>query len=312
MCFLACVFAFPTLAASDGLDTALENARAACGGISSELVELKKMAGINTAVTGVGTAVGVGATTVGIVKAQKDKELAEMERQQAVAELDAMGAKRITSEVELLDKLSKIFVQSGEPEYVEMGNVLQARYEKLNKQSKSLGNWRTGLLATNTVTNVAGAAIASGNQVDEDLDARIARCVASVDALRMAYGAARAENADSEMVAVAENVISKCSEWETADLTPINKRARGAAIASSVGAGVGLTGTIVSALANSNKVRVNNTDAGQKKEKGLNTAANVMAGGATAASGTAVVFNATQIGAVKRIVEIADNCEGAL
>ena len=69
-----------------------------------------------------------------------------------------------------------------------------------------------------------------------------------------------------------------------------------------------MVGTIVSAIANTDKTRA----AGQDKEKNLNTAANVLAGGTTVASGVAVVFNATQIAAIKRASETADQCEGAL
>jgi hypothetical protein len=43
-------------------------------GIDDELADLKKMAGINTAVTAVGTAAGAAATTVGIIKANKDSQ----------------------------------------------------------------------------------------------------------------------------------------------------------------------------------------------------------------------------------------------
>ena len=49
-----------------------------------------------------------------------------------------------------------------------------------------------------------------------------------------------------------------------------------------------------------------------QKEKNLNTASNVLAGGTTVASGVAVVFNATQIGAIKRAANVADECEEAL
>jgi hypothetical protein len=48
------------------------------------------------------------------------------------------------------------------------------------------------------------------------------------------------------------------------------------------------------------------------KEKNLNTAANVLAGGTTVASGVATVFNATQISAIKRAAAVADGCERAL
>ena len=63
-----------------------------------------------------------------------------------------------------------------------------------------------------------------------------------------------------------------------------------------------------SASANSKDVR----DGDSNKEKNLNTAANVLAGGTTAASLSATIFNATQINAIKRAATVADECEGAL
>ena len=48
---------------------ALRATYTACAGIDDELSDLKVKAGINTAVTGVGTATGVGATVTGVVKA---------------------------------------------------------------------------------------------------------------------------------------------------------------------------------------------------------------------------------------------------
>ena len=44
--------------ANTDLTAAIENVRATCGGIGAELTDMKKMAGITTAVTGVGTVAG--------------------------------------------------------------------------------------------------------------------------------------------------------------------------------------------------------------------------------------------------------------
>ena len=67
---------FPMVANADvlGLDDALRSTYVYCVGIDDELADLKKMAGINTAVTAVGTATGAAATVVGIVKANKDAQ----------------------------------------------------------------------------------------------------------------------------------------------------------------------------------------------------------------------------------------------
>ena len=68
---------FPIVANADvlDLDNALRATYTACVGIDDELADLKKMAGINTAVTAVGTGLGAGAVAVGIAKAQTDDML---------------------------------------------------------------------------------------------------------------------------------------------------------------------------------------------------------------------------------------------
>ena len=54
----------PAFAHADeaSLVAALQNTYSACIGIDANLADLKKMAGINTAITGVGTGLGAGAT----------------------------------------------------------------------------------------------------------------------------------------------------------------------------------------------------------------------------------------------------------
>lgn len=81
---VCCFISFPAFAISPELDEAIENARLACGNISSELETLKTMAGINTAVTGVGATIGIGATAVGIAKSAQDKK-AEDENSPVIA-----------------------------------------------------------------------------------------------------------------------------------------------------------------------------------------------------------------------------------
>ena len=49
-----------------------------------------------------------------------------------------------------------------------------------------------------------------------------------------------------------------------------------------------------------------------KKEKDLNIAANVLSVGATAASISATVFNATQIAAIKKVAGVSEKCTGVL
>ena len=85
-----------------------------------------------------------------------------------------------------------------------------------------------------------------------------------------------------------------------------------------VGATTGLAGTITSGVANSESVRKDGlkpsekTNADWDKEKNINTAANVLAGASTVASGAATVFNATQIKTIKDVANVAAKCTEAL
>ena len=80
--FLSAVY-IPTLAYVDvlPLDDALRATYTACVGIDDNLTDLKKMARINTVVTGVGTGIGAGATVVGIIKTKKDGLRKQIDKQ---------------------------------------------------------------------------------------------------------------------------------------------------------------------------------------------------------------------------------------
>ncbi|MBQ1927861.1 MAG: hypothetical protein II179_02215 [Alphaproteobacteria bacterium] len=261
---------------------------------------MKKMAGINTAITGVGTGLGAGATIVGIIKNKKDELRKDLNRK--LLDLKNMSDK------EFLKFLGDISL------YKEYTETLE-KLEQANKQSKNLGNWRTGLLAGNTATNVAGAIIAGRNTTDGDLQNQIDNCKAAISELRRVRAKARIDGVD---VSEANAIISACEGFETVDISKINARAKGAMVSSIVGATTGLAGTITSGVANSESVRKDNIDVSQKtdadwnKEKNLNTTANILAGTSTVASATATVFNATQISAIKKVATVAEKCTEVL
>ena len=303
---------FPNLlsAASD-LTAAVENVRAACGSISGDLERMKTMAGINTAVTSVGTVAGGVALGTGVAKASVDKEILEQKRQ--IDEiLQSSGMIKLSSEDELLNVLGQMFEQTGTEFGRDVAMSVNARRDeiaRLDAKSKTLGNVRTGTMATAAVTNIAGAVSAGTNRVQGDLKTRIDNCLITVKQLANVWGGARlAKSATDVELQQAEKIMRACNVWETVDVDAINKKSKGAAISSGVGAGLGLAGTITSASANSDRVRAGDV----KKEQDLNTASNILAGGTTVASGAAVVFNATQIATIKRAAAIADECEGAL
>ena len=278
--------------ANTDLTAAIENVRTTCGNISAELSDMKKMAGITTAVTGVGTVTGGVALGTGLAKANVDKE------------------------IEAKEKLPLLTIENENAFKNSVLNYAESINQSVNtekgiaeKKSKQLGNVRTGTMAAATATNIAGAIMSGTNKVKGDLKQQIDECLMSVKTLSNVRMQARIDgSANDTELARAENIIRACDAWSTVDITPINNRSKGATILSGIGAGLGLAGTITSASANSKDVRDGDSD----KEKNLNTAANVLAGGTTAAGLSATIFNATQISAIKRAATVADECEGAL
>lgn len=278
--------------ANPDLSAAIENVRATCGGIGAELSDMKKMAGITTAVTGVGTVAGGVALGTGLAKANVDKEIEAKEK---------LPLLTIENEQVFRNELSTYAKSINKTANKEIGLAEQ--------KSKNLGNIRTGTLATATATNIAGAIMSSTNRVKGDLKQQIDECLASVKTLSNVRMQARISKTATESdLARAENIIRACDAWTTVDVSSINNRSTGATVSAGIGAGLGLAGTITSASANSDDVRDGNAD----KEKKLNTAANVLAGGTTVAGLSATIFNATQISAIKRAATVADECEGAL
>jgi hypothetical protein len=292
--------------ANTDLTAAIENVRTTCGNISAELTDMKKMAGIATAVTGVGTVAGGVALGTGIAKTNVDKEIAELEQQLAKLDADRNLQTITISATNLQNELNQYQASIQTLSKSE----LQEQKSEAEQKSKTLGNIRTGTLATSTVANIAGAVMSGTNKVKGDLKQQIDECLVSVKTLSNVRMQARIDgSANDTELARAENIIRACDTWTTVDVSSINKRSTGATVSSGIGAGLGLAGTITSASANSDGVR-NGDD--KQKEKNLNTAANILAGGTTAAGLSATIFNATQIRAIKRAATVADECEGAL
>jgi len=290
------------------LNESLRATYQACIGIDEALYDLKKMAGINTAVTGVGTGLGAGALAVGIVKYSKDVQAESYEK--LLDELREMtkNANAQTLSKDDIAKFESEFNLSYDSAVKDLQNY-ENELNKLNTQSKKLGNWRTGLLAGNAVTNVAGAVISGTNRVDADLQGQIDNCKDSLKKLSVSIMQAKINGED---VSEAQNIYNTCREYDFVDISKINKRAKGATISSIVGATTGISGTVTSYMANTDETRNDNTDAGKKKEKNLNLASNILAGASTAASATATVFNASQIKAIKDVASVAAKCSEVL
>ena len=292
------------------IEEALRNTYNACIGIEDRLQDLKKMAGINTAVTAVGTGTGIGATAVGIVKSNVDKDIEDVKVR--LTKLRELSAEK---DYENNRDVFQDFRKEVENYDIEKFNELEKKYgtieenteelDRLTKKSKKLGHWRTGLLATTGATGIAGAVIASQNKVDDDLNNQIKKCTESVDILKKSAAVARLSGDD---VFDSKEIIDACGQYKYIDITSINNRARNAEISSIVTAATGATGAVLSGMANSNSVR----EHGGEKEKNLNISSNVMSVGATVSGGVATIFNATQISLIKKTAEVAASCSKAL
>ena len=78
---LSCMVISPGLCDDAELLAQIERTRAACVGLSDSLSDLKKMAGINTAVTAVGTVAGGVALGTGLAKSGIDKQADKLEKE---------------------------------------------------------------------------------------------------------------------------------------------------------------------------------------------------------------------------------------
>lgn len=306
--FLLAVVCFNAMADDFAMDAALRATYENCVGIDESLHDMKVLAGINTAVSGVGTGLGIGATAVGIAKKNVDAEIEQKFKTLEALCYSASGETEVATEEEFLESFDNALrTETGvSNDDIKKADAAEAEeIRELTEKSKKLGNWRTGLLAGNTATNVAGAVISGTNKVKQPLREQIQNCISSVRNLSTAIMQAKINGED---VSEAVQIESACKEFEYVDVAKINDMATGGMVSSIVGSGTGVAGTIASALANSDKVRAEDNN----KEKNLNTAANVLAAGSTVASATATVFNASQIKAIKDVARVAEQCTEVL
>ena len=293
----------PSYATVYDLDVAINNVRTACSGINSKMDHLKLMAGINTGIGAVGTVTGAVALGTGIAKAQTDNAIDEI--QEMLSKLKPTDPEKVLSPEEI-DKIAANL----EKEYAKyVSNIKDAgdvAIKKAEQESKTLGNVRTGMLAANTATSVAGAVISSQNKTTGSIKEAIDKCVSATDDLRESMMQARIDGQDTT---AAKRIVDACSEYKSADLSKIDKLATGSTVTSSIGAVAGGVGMITSIAANTDSTRKDDSKDGQAKEKNLNTASNVLSGVTTATSAVSTVLNGVQIATIKKVVSISEKCE---
>ncbi len=318
--FLLIIIPHAIQAEQTNLTTAMQNTYLACVNIDDTLTELKKIAGINTAIGVTGTALGTGAFAAGIAKTNTDKEIEQTEvRIEALREIAAQesikGPKSISeiqqswfsdSDEDFLNEIAHLYDTDNDDTSISQD---EERLQELVQKSKKLGNWRTGLSAGATATSLTGAIISGVSNKNINLKESIAKCNQAVQHLSAIIVQSRLNGED---VTEAETIVDACRGFDTVDASKITKTTQGTMVSSIVGTTTGMTGTVLSAVANSENIRTDNTEYGKQKEKNLNTASNVLTAGTSVANAVSTVFSAVQIAELKKIVAISETCSGVL
>lgn len=287
-----------------------------CGGLSNDLSDLSGISIANTVVTGVGTAAAGGALATGIAKANTDKKVNEMSAQIAEMLCKNGGCDADTietmSDQEFVDRILPLLVEG-----IMQENLIsmKAEHDRAIAKSRRLGNWRTGLLAGSTATNIASAIMAGLNRDQSDLVMRVTACNQAVQKLKDANRAAIAAGInpiDNPYMQGFSETIDKCGTLNVADIEKIEKQmtvVMGTGVAGGV---VGAVGVGTSVAANTDKIRNDNTDAGKKREKTLNTVANVASGTNVVIGAVGTGFNISLINLTKKMMRAAQQCEDTL
>ena len=283
------------------LQAKISDTQSSCSGIKSSLDTIFGLSVATTVSSGLGTVAAGGALAVGIVKAKTDKKFEENSHlleayKKAIASGNPEDLDKFDEEME---KISKI-IESGEQ-------------NKLEKKSKTLGNVRTGLMAGATVTSAVSTGTSIGATVNaEKLAKKMSDCNEAVRQLKLAISIAEAEEVEEEKLALAREITSACTGFDKDNINTLKTQMTASAIVSGIGTATAGAGTITSAMANSKKVREDDSEKGRKKEKGLNLASNILAGVTMGTSATSTVLSATAIADAKKDSKMAEECEAVL
>jgi hypothetical protein len=315
---LALILPSICMAEDNDLISALQNTYVSCASINDSIAELKKIATISTALGVASTGTAVGAAVAGSNKKDIDEEAEEieirLEELRIISEADPQKTGQDFTDIENqiavgpnhaeISALVQEFIE--EDIYVEQE---RKELERLTEKSKKLGNWRTGLMAGATATNVVGAVVVGVTNNKIDFEESIANCNDALSKLYEAIGQAKINKEDTKE---AEYIADSCSDYSIIDASKITKIFKAVTVSSAVGATTGITGVVLSATANSEDVREDNSDQGRQKEKNLNKTSNVFAAGTAVAGVASTVLSAMQIAEIKKIISIADKCNEAL
>ena len=284
----------------------VESASVLCSGIAEQISSVSGVATADTVVTAVGAVAGTGSLIAGLQKAFQDNMLDQMMQRMCDAGGCTPEGLWVMSKETFADTVLRTFA--------EMKTVAD-EVKKAQQRSVSLGNWRTGLLATNTATNVVSSIVSGLNKDQSDLIQHVSACnmaIKNLQNVRQDLQRAGISPMENPVVRKVDDMIDWCGNINLSDVNNVEKQMTAVMGIGIGGAVVGAVGTGVSGAANSKKVRNDNTVSGQKKERDLNTAANVLAGVGTASSIAGMGVNISVLSLAKRLINQAERCEEVL
>lgn len=289
-----------------------------CGGISDRISQVSGVSKTNAMITAIGAVTAGGAMYAGLKKEELDQQLEEMgktlcsiggcdpDKVESMTDEDFFNViLPILIEMTIVDNASKV------SEFM----TLKSQYEEKLKKSKNLGNWRTSLLAGTVGTNVASAVISGLNKNQSDLVQQISACNAAVLEFDKAYNKAVAfgvnpiENLAMQSFRI---TIDNCGKISEDDITKIENRMKAVMGTSIAGASIGAVGIGTSIAANTNAIRLDNSDKGKQKEKTLNTVSNVAAGANVITGSIETILGVSLITLTKKLIGYAEMCEVTL
>ena len=289
------------------LSQKIDEVRSECSGIKSNLDTIFGLSVATTVSSGLGTLAAGGALGVGIAKSVTDKKI---EKNKLF--LETKSSRLDTSSPENLKASATALLSELDSD----AEKLEAEISKLEKTSKTLGNIRTGLMAGATATSLVSTGTSIGATVTASkLAEKMSSCNAKLSELKIAKNTLIAVLEDAEQpstIATADNILNACTGYDEANIKTLKTTMTASAVVSGIGSAVAGAGTVTSIMANTDKIRNDDSEKGQKKEKALNLTTNILAGVATGTSGASTVLSATAISRAKKDSEMAGNCESVL
>jgi hypothetical protein len=274
-------------------ETSKAAAQSACGAISKQIDTIKLIAGISTVSSGIGTLAAGTALVTGLVKSSTDKKIRKLE------DMDDYELYQYALELEKEHK------------------TLDEEKEKLKKKSGALGAARTvgsfvagGTSAVAAATSFAGAISVDYNKLKRDMR-DCEKHAANIRGQRNELiDIAPSDPLISEMA----GIYDKCRGFDTGNIDTIKTTLTIGGIVSTVGAGTGIAGGIVSHKAG----RLEKAGASATKSNkqggtaGYNKAANILAGVTAATSAGSALLTGLPLIALAKNAKIAGECRAAL